>query len=173
MPTIFKHTVQLIQLPIQNKPKAQFVQEVKDVPYLLYEVEQLSDGKKIVINKPGGKRNFGKIAQGDLLVMLYDPNNDEITLYRHIDLYNDIRSKLDDDSDLGIALVDALEEVGNGTDPNDILNRKAFQPQEGLSVELLLKIYKWIWVQEDINYPNGEGRLRSLNPLLELRKEYK
>ena len=44
---------------IPNDRPDLFREELYDVPYLLYEVETLADGNKIVINKPGGKRNFG------------------------------------------------------------------------------------------------------------------
>jgi len=36
---------------------------------------------------------------------------------------------------------------------------------------LLLKVYKWIWGQEDVNYPNGEGRWLSMNALIELKEK--
>lgn len=31
----------------------------------------------------------------------------------------------------------------------------------GESPEILLKAYKWIWGQEDCNYPSGKGRAMS------------
>jgi len=31
----------------------------------------------------------------------------------------------------------------------------------GESPEVLLKAYKWIWGQEDVNYPTGKGRAMS------------
>ena len=39
----------------------------------------------------------------------------------------------------------------------------------GESPEALLKVYKWIWGQEDVNYPTGKGRNMSWEPLAELR----
>lgn len=33
--------------------------------------------------------------------------------------------------------------------------------QNGELPELLLKAYKWIWGQEDCNYPDGKGRAMS------------
>lgn len=40
----------------------------------------------------------------------------------------------------------------------------------GLEAETILKVYKWIWGQEDCNYPNGEGRWLSMNNILEYFK---
>jgi putative aldouronate transport system substrate-binding protein len=34
--------------------------------------------------------------------------------------------------------------------------------------EVLIKAYKWIWGQEDVNYPNGDGRKMSWAPYKEL-----
>jgi len=39
--------------------------------------------------------------------------------------------------------------------------------------KLLLKAYKWIWGQEDCNYPEGEGREMSMRLLRELRDNLK
>lgn len=55
---IFNHNVQLIPLNIKNKERDAFRLELLEIPYLLYEVEVLSTGEKIVINKPGGKRSW-------------------------------------------------------------------------------------------------------------------
>lgn len=57
---LFNHNVQLIPLNIKNAEQNTFRMELMNVPYLLYEVETLSTGEKIVINKPGGKRSWGK-----------------------------------------------------------------------------------------------------------------
>ena len=38
---------------------------------------------------------------------------------------------------------------------------------EGIDAETILKAYKWIWGQEDCNYPKGQGRWLSMNNILE------
>jgi hypothetical protein len=62
-PTKFTYPVKLMPLTIENRPREEFVQHLNEIPYLVYEVETLSDGRKIVINKPGGKRNYGKLPK--------------------------------------------------------------------------------------------------------------
>ena len=37
----------------------------------------------------------------------------------------------------------------------------------GIPVETILKAYKWIWGQEDCNYPTKAGRWLSMNALLD------
>jgi len=35
--------------------------------------------------------------------------------------------------------------------------------------DVLLKAYKWIWGQEDCNYPEGKGREMSMSDIRKLR----
>jgi len=51
--------------------------------------------------------------------------------------------------------------VYNGEDPNQILEDADLKNLSGESPEVLLKAYKWIWGQEDVNYPAGKGRAMS------------
>jgi len=51
------------------------------------------------------------------------------------------------------------------------LSGKRLANPVGEEPETLLKAYKWIWGQEDCNYPNGEGRWMSMKGLIELRAE--
>jgi len=51
--------------------------------------------------------------------------------------------------------------VHNGEDPDDILKEINFSTPSGENPEALVKAYKWIWGQEDVNYPTGKGRAMS------------
>ena len=55
---IYKHEIELTNLKIKNKPREEFRKLLENIKYKGYEVEDLSDGRKIVITKPGGKRTF-------------------------------------------------------------------------------------------------------------------
>ena len=48
-----------------------------------------------------------------------------------------------------------------------IIEKLGLKDTVGIDVETLLKVYKWIWGQEDCNYPNQKGRWLSMNGLLE------
>ena len=41
---------------------------MEGVEYLGYEVEELGDGRRIVVTKPGGKFVFGKVKREDFMV---------------------------------------------------------------------------------------------------------
>ena len=162
----FKYNVNLVPLKIENTERAAFKDMLNAVPYLLYEVEQLSTGEKIVINKPGGKRNFGRLSRDDFMVFIYNPSEENLWLINHSDLLNDLIQKNESMPAAIKKIIASLLFVCNGGDPEEALD--IFQPVDnvGLLCETILKTYKWIWGQEDCNYPKGEGRWLSMNGIL-------
>jgi len=158
---IYTHEIELINLYIKNKPREEFRDLLEKVKYRGYEVEQLSDGRKIVVTKPGGKFTFGRIRREDFMVWVYNPNDSSLWLISHKDIYRDLEEKSKANPHETIKIIDALERVYNGEDPDDIINGANLSNPHGESLELLLKAYKWIWGQEDCNYPEGKGRTMS------------
>jgi hypothetical protein len=91
----------------------------------------------------------------------------------HKQIYRDLKQKIKTDKKKGLAVLEALERVYRGEDPEDILNEN---PQlgdnlPGLPADLILKAYKWIWGQEDCNYPppRFKGRKMSMDELIKLK----
>ena len=89
----FKYEIKLFKLHIPNSKEEIFKNEVMNIPYLLYEVEELSNENKIVINKPGGKRNFGRLSRNDLMVFIYYTKEKELWLISHKEIENDLINK--------------------------------------------------------------------------------
>ena len=144
---------------------------LNNLPFIAYHVETLEDGRKICITKPGGKQFFGVIQPNDFMVWVYDEARRDRWRISHKEIYEDIEAKLMANPALCAAFIDKLLEVCNGSDPNEIAKvcpLAQFSELPGFPSELILKTYKWIWVQEDCNYPTGEGRWMSMNPILEL-----
>lgn len=166
---IYKHEIELTSLKIKNKPREEFRKLLEEIKYKGYEVEQLLDGRKIVITKPGGKFTFGKIRREDFMVWVYNPQDSTLWLISHKDIYNDLEEKGSVNPDETIKIIDALERVFKGEDPNDVLSNMKLNNLTGEQPEVLLKAYKWIWGQEDCNYPEGEGREMSMKNIRELR----
>lgn len=167
---IYTHTVDLEKLQIKNKFREEFRSLLEKVKYRGYEVEQLADGRKIVITKPGGKFVFGKVKREDFMVWVYNPVDSTLWLISHKDIYNDLEEKGNIDPVGTIKIIDALEKVFKGEEPDDVLRDMKPSSQNGESPEVLLKSYKWIWGQEDCNYPEGEGREMSMKGIRELRE---
>ena len=75
---IFKYRANLVPLEIENQEQKAFRDDLLNIPYLLYEVEQLTTGEIIAINKPGGKRNFGRLSRDDFMVFIYNPEEESL-----------------------------------------------------------------------------------------------
>jgi len=168
---IYTHEIELINLKIKNRPREEFRKLLEKVKYRGYEVEQLTDGKKIVITKPGGKFVFGRVRREDFMVWVYNPNKSILWLISHKDIYNDLEEKGEIDSKETIKIIDALERVFDGEEPDEVLKNSELTISSGEPPEVLLKAYKWIWGQEDCNYPEGEGREMSMKSIKELREK--
>ena len=143
MKNIYQHNIELEPIRINNADKATFSQKLIDLPYRGYEVEELSDGRKIVITKPGGKSVYGRPKKEDFLVFIYNPNDNTLWQISHKQILEDVINKVQEE-------------------PSDFINEiRALNFASGETPEALIKVYKWIWGQEDVNYPTGEGRLMS------------
>jgi len=158
---IYSHEIDLAELKIKNASRDLFRKELEKISYRGYEVESISDGRKIVITKPGGKFIFGTIKREDFMVWIYDPDKKTLWLVSHKNIFEDLEEKRKVNPVATIAIIDALERVYNGEEPDDVLSDQDLENPIGELPEVLLKAYKWIWGQEDINYPDGKGRAMS------------
>ena len=167
---VYTHEIELTNLEIGNKPREEFRCLLERVKYRGYEVECLADGRKIVITKPGGKFVRGSVKREDFMVWVYDPANSTLWLISHKDILNDLKEKGTIEPDETIKIINALERVFDGEEPDDVLKNSELNNPTGEPPEVLLKAYKWIWGQEDCNYPEGEGREMSMNGIRGLQK---
>lgn len=158
---IYKHTIDLKKLNIKNAKREEFINELEKKPYRGYKVEDISDGRKIDIVKPGGKQSFGRIRKEDFFVFIYDPKEQTLWQITHKQIYDDILEKSRKNPAETIKILEAFKKVHNGEDPDDILKNVSFQNLGSENPEAHLKAYKWIWGQEDVNYPTGKGRAMS------------
>lgn len=165
---IYRHSIDLRQLRIKNAEPNEFAKRLEEVPYRGYEVENITDGRKIVIVKPGGKQAWGKMRKEDFFVFIYNPSDQSLWQITHKQIYEDLEAKAKADKDATVEILKAFERVYYGEDPDDILKSLILTNPIGENPEALLKAYKWIWGQEDVNYPTGQGRAMSWEGLEEL-----
>ena len=171
---IYTHEIDLTPLTIKNQERAKFRQELERIKYRGYEVEQIKDGRKIVITKPGGKFVFGKVKRDDFMVWIYQPLDNSLWLISHKDILRDLEEKGNASPSDTVEIIDALEKVFHGEDPDDVLENVTLKNPCGEEPETLIKAYKWIWGQEDCNYPPPlQGRDMSITAILELRTKLK
>lgn len=170
------HDIDLEKIHIRNAPAQDFAREVEKIPYRGYEVEDISDGRKIVIAKPGGKTSYVGTGKEDFFVFIYDPIEQTVWQISHEQIYDDLKKKSQCKRTETIKILEAFEEVYNGKEPDDVLQKVDLITEPGENPEALLKAYKWIWGEEDVNYPPPcKGRAlcwERLKDLLErLRRE--
>ena len=158
---IYTHGIDLKKLLVKNAPSKEFASAIEKIPYRGYEVEGISDGRKIVIVKPGGKQAWGRISKEDFFVFIYNPKDQTLWQISHGQIYDYLVEKSQHDKREAIELIKAFERVYNGEEPDDVLKTMNSQTSKDYDAEALLKAYKWIWGQEDVNYPTGKGRAMS------------
>ena len=102
----------------------------------------------------------------EILKCLFNPREQSLWLISHKEISDDIKKKYSYAKKEAIELIKGLYCVCCGEEPNDIINRLKLSDTIGIKVETLLKVYKWIWGQEDCNYPTKDGRWYSMNEIL-------
>lgn len=170
---IYSHTIDLSSLKIKNGPREEFRKKLEEISYRGYEVEKISDGRKIVITKPGGKFVFGTVKREDFMVWIYDEKDNSLWLISHKNIFEDLEAKAEKDKNETLKIIEVLEGVFEGQEPDEILERYDLKNPCGELPEVLIKAYKWIWGQEDCNYPTGEGRSMSMKFIKELKEKIK
>jgi len=168
---IYIHEIDIKPLKIINAPREIFAEKLIKIPYRGYKVENISDGRKIVITKPGGKSIYGRPKKEDFLVFIYNPKDFSLWQISHKQISEDLNNKAIENPIETLNILYLFEQVCNGKEPDKILKETKIKKLSGESVEVLLKAYKWIWGQEDVNYPNGLGRKMSFSSIKKLMKE--
>jgi hypothetical protein len=125
----------------------------KHVTLYRYNVEKLKDGKKIFLLKP----TF--LNKGiDFQVWVEGLKSDKDARPSHKDIFEDLRIKKSENQEDFLKLMKLVDRVWNCEDPNDIIKGTTLHFKKGYSVELLLKILKWLFIEQDITYWNYDGR---------------
>ncbi len=131
-----------------------------------YLVETLSDGKKIYIERPG-RLNKGcdfVIYVEDLIV--YQNTNDKPP--KHDNLFEDLRikkSKLTQpEYNLLLDAIDLIYRLNTYVNAYNILAN--LPPAQGWSYELILKLVRWFFIEQDITYWSKSGREMLYNGIM-------
>ena len=147
---IYRHDIDLKKLRIKNAPSKEFAEAIEKIQYRGYEVEDISDGRKIVIAKPGGKQTFGRMRKEEFFVFIFNPQEQTLWQISHKQIYDDLLEKSQNDKNQTIKLLQALERVYIGGEPDTVLKTMLIDTSTDENSEVLLKAYKWIWGQEDV-----------------------
>lgn len=82
----------------------------------------------------------------------------------HGKIGKDLKAKCNQDTAAGREVIKALKRVYGGEEPDAVLRDLSSEAKHlrGHSAEFILKIYKWIFAQEDCNYPPPRYQGRSM-----------
>jgi hypothetical protein len=81
---IYTHEVNLKKMKIENAQSYDFTKRIEKIPYRGYELEYISDGRKIVIVKPGSKQKFGTLRNKDFLEFIFSLKGQTLWKISHI-----------------------------------------------------------------------------------------
>lgn len=147
---------------IRKKVVEKFLEEkpgpAKDETYnrYTYLAEKTKQGDVLLIRPANLKLGFD--FRIDVSGMTFRKNTQAPT---HIDIFEDIKLKYSKDKDFCDKVIQAIIDVNDMKEPIEIL--KDFEDKNiGYSVELLLKVSKWLAIEQDIRYWNGWGRNKQI-----------
>lgn len=144
--------VQTIQAFL-NEKGGYWKKDVKVVTRYKYFVEKLADNRHIFLLRP----TF--LNKGiDFQVWVERFKDDVDKKPSHNDIINDLKIKKEENPKKFKELYEAIQRVWNCEDPDKVLNGYTFSFKNGFSVELILKVLKWLFIEQDITYWNYDGR---------------
>ena len=126
-----------------------------DASHYRYNVETLSDGRRIYLTRPAYlKKGF------DFRINVEGTTFQTGHEYpKHDDIFDDLRLKRAENAAMGKRLHQAIERVYNCEDPEDILPEYPdMNFNAGHPVDLILKVIKWLLIEQDIRDWNYSGR---------------
>lgn len=121
-----------------------------------YMVENSSSGNRVYLTRPVPlNKGFDFIIHVENYIFKNGKDNP-----RHEDIIESLKEKKQINSKAYSKLLQALEDVFNCKEPDDIYpkySKHLSQINKNLSPELILKVVKWLFIEQDIRYWNWSG----------------
>lgn len=129
-----------------------------------YFVETLQTGKRVYLERPG---NLNKGCDFAIIVEdlnLHKNGNDKPPSYD--DLLKDLRAKSVSNRNQFLQLRLLIQDVYNCNPTQPILNQvNNIALNTGWSCEIVLKLVRWFFIEQDLTYWNGRGRAMLWNEI--------
>lgn len=126
---------------------------IKHVSRYRYFVETLKDGRRVFLLRP---TFLNKGIDFQVWVERMTDGTDDRP--SHKDIFADLKLKKEENPKEFEILAKAIDRVWNCEDPDKILNEINLSFKEGFPAEMLLKMLKWLFIEQDITYWNYDGR---------------
>lgn len=130
---------------------------LKHVTRYKYFVEKIKDGRRVFLLRP---TYLNKGIDFQVWVEKMDGKTDMRP--SHQDVFKDLKIKMEENPNQIPILIKAIDRVWNCEEPDYVLKEIKVNFKKGFEVELLLKILKWLFIEQDITYWNyvGRGKLK-------------
>jgi len=132
-----------------------------------YFVEQLTSGDRVYLTRPVAL-NWGFDFIIHVENQIFKNGKENPT---HSDILEDLKKKKQFNKNAYAKMVEALQEVFNCKDPDEIYskyNTNLTLLNKGFSPELILKVVKWFFIEQDIRYWNFSGRNKFMEGIKEI-----
>jgi hypothetical protein len=129
---------------------------IKFVQAYRYYVESLKNGKRVYLQRPAHLNkgmDFQVCVEG---LLKYKNGKDKPP--SHSDVIEDLKLKKSQNLKEFKQLKEFIDKVWNCEEPNDILKTNNLSFTNGFSVEEILKILKWLFIEQDMTYWSFDGR---------------
>jgi hypothetical protein len=119
-----------------------------------YYVEKTSDGRRIYLQRPAPlNKGF------DFEVWVESLVDERNQMPSHTMMLTDLETKCQSQPEEARALCEAINRVYGTEEPDDILRQTlGLSFNSGFSAELVLKVLKWLFIEQDLTYWNFSGR---------------
>ena len=120
-----------------------------------YYVERLQDGSRVFLTRPAYlKKGFDFVIHAEGKIFSNGKDNPS-----HDDIFQDLKKKKEENPTLYGLLHRAMVRVFECEEPNEVLkDLVSVKFQSGFDVELILKVLKWFFIEQDIRDWNYSGR---------------
>lgn len=125
----------------------------------VYYVETLATGDRVYLTRPVPlNKGFDFIVHVENHTFMNGKTNP-----KHDDLFDDLRLKKQNNPTEFTKLIKAIEEIADCKDVDQVLQNSNINFNVGFSVEMILKVVKWLFIEQDIRYWNWSGKFMFLD----------
>lgn len=158
-----KELMKAVIMKFLNEDCGYWERGTKHVMRYRYYVETLNDGRRIYLYRPA-RLNKGM----DFQVYLERMDGRADKMPSHKNIFDDLRLKKQENAKEYSKLMMAIDRVWHCEEPNDVLKDLTFSFKKGLPTDALLKILKWLFIEQDVTYWNWDGRMMLLRAISNL-----
>lgn len=130
----------------------------KDFSRYIYEVETLATGEKITLRRPGTIHGgFDFVVRVDGYNFAKSGDRRRRFAPKHEDILTDLKKKVQSEPQKKGQLFNLIKNVYECHDVADA-DARALIFNTGMSVEMILKLLKWLWIEQDMRCWSQSGR---------------